>query len=78
MLAVVLDGVRRSVAGCWIMAMSPQLFCAGESWVFEAIDPLAPPVGADPAPGRLTAPMPGHGDEVLVVGRGRRSARASR
>jgi 3-methylcrotonyl-CoA carboxylase alpha subunit len=65
MLAVVLDGVRRSarvldhgnvVAAC----------LEGESWVFEAIDPLAPPVGVDPVSGRLTAPMPGRVVQVLV------------
>ena len=42
------------------------VFVEGESWVFEAIDPLAPPAGADSAAGRLTAPMPGRVVQVLV------------
>jgi 3-methylcrotonyl-CoA carboxylase alpha subunit len=65
MLAVVLDGVRRSARvldhGNVVAA-----FLEGESWVFEAIDPLAPPVGVDPVSGRLTAPMPGRVVQVLV------------
>ena len=48
------------------MAVPSAVFFDGESWVFEAIDPLAPPVGADAAAGRLTAPMPGRVVQVLV------------
>jgi 3-methylcrotonyl-CoA carboxylase alpha subunit len=65
-LAVVLDGVRRIVRvldGGGVTAV----FSEGESWVLEAIDPLAPPEGTDSAAGRLTAPMPGRVVQVLVA-----------
>ena len=65
MLAVVLDGFRRAVR-VLSYGGATAVFFAGESWVFEAIDPLAPPVGADVAAGRLTAPMPGRVVQVLV------------
>ena len=35
--------------------------------MLESIYPLAPPVGADMAAGRLTAPMPGRVVQVLVT-----------
>jgi 3-methylcrotonyl-CoA carboxylase alpha subunit len=65
MLGVVLDGLRRTVRVLdYGGAMA--VFFGGESWVFEAIDPLAPPVGMDAAAGRLTAPMPGRVVQVLA------------
>jgi 3-methylcrotonyl-CoA carboxylase alpha subunit len=64
-LAVVLDGVRRTVR-VLDDGRGAVVFLDGESWVFEAIDPLAPPAGADAAGGRLTAPMPGRVVQVLV------------
>ena len=76
MLAVILDGVRRTVR-VLEYGDATAVFVDGESWVFETIDPLAPPAGADPAAGRLTAPMPGRVVQVLVR-RGMRSDRASR
>ena len=65
MLAVVLDGVRRTVRVLDYGGVTA-VFFDGESWIFEAIDPLAPPAGADAAAGRLTAPMPGRVVQVLV------------
>ena len=79
-LAVVLDGARyrlRVIPHDGSLA----LFCGGESWIVEIADPLVPPVGANIAAGRLTAPMPGrvvqlfvqpgdtvrHGQAMLVV-----------
>ena len=43
------------------------VFIAGAKWEFEAIDPLAPPAGANIGAGRLTAPMPGRVIELLVA-----------
>ena len=65
MLAVVVDGLRRPVR-VLDHGGATAVFFAGESWTFEAIDPLAPPAGADPAGGRLTAPMPGRVVQVMV------------
>ena len=65
MLGVVLDGLRRALR-VLDYGGATAVFFAGESWLFEAIDPLAPPAGADPAAGRLTAPMPGRVVQVLV------------
>ncbi len=64
-LAVVLDGFRCAVRVLHHRGAAA-VFFNGESWVFEAIDPLAPPPGADAATGRLTAPMPGRVVQVLV------------
>ncbi|MGD9618072.1 MAG: acetyl-CoA carboxylase biotin carboxylase subunit [Alphaproteobacteria bacterium] len=65
-LAVVLDGVRRAVRVLDDGGVAA-VFLDGESWLLEAIDPLAPPAGADPTAGRLTAPMPGRVVQVLVT-----------
>jgi len=64
--AIVLDGVRGAVR---ILEHGGTLavFMSGESWVLDAIDPLAPPAGADPTAGRLTAPMPGRVVQLLVA-----------
>jgi len=53
--AVVLDH-RKDVA----------VFIDGEGWRFERVDPLAPPAGADPSAGHLSAPMPGRVVQLLV------------
>jgi len=65
-LAVTLDGVRRAAR---VLEHDGELavFQGGESWQFTAIDPLAPPAGADIAGGRLTAPMPGRVIQLLVA-----------
>jgi 3-methylcrotonyl-CoA carboxylase alpha subunit len=65
-LAVTLDGVRRTAR---VLEHEDELavFLDGESWQFTAIDPLAPPAGADIAGGRLTAPMPGRVIQLLVA-----------
>ena len=42
------------------------VFIDGESWRLELVDPLAPPAGADPHAGRLSAPMPGRVVQLLV------------
>jgi 3-methylcrotonyl-CoA carboxylase alpha subunit len=66
MLAVVLDGVRRTVR-VLDHGGATAVFFEGDSWTLEMIDPLAPPVGVDAASGRLTAPMPGRVVQVLVL-----------
>jgi 3-methylcrotonyl-CoA carboxylase alpha subunit len=43
------------------------VFIGGEGWRLERIDPLAPPDGADPQGGRLSAPMPGRVVQLLVA-----------
>jgi 3-methylcrotonyl-CoA carboxylase alpha subunit len=65
MLGVALDGLRRAVRVLH-HGGATAVFFGGESWIFEAIDPLAPPSGMDAAAGRLTAPMPGRVVQVLV------------
>jgi len=65
-LAVTLDGVRRTMR-VLDNGDTTSVFVEGESWIFETIDPLAPPAGADSTAGRLTAPMPGHVVQVLVT-----------
>ena len=66
-LALTLDGVRRRVLAL-DRDRETAVFAAGAGWRFEEIDPLAPPAGgADPAAGRLTAPMPGRVIGVLVA-----------
>jgi 3-methylcrotonyl-CoA carboxylase alpha subunit len=64
-LAVILDGIRRQVR---VLEHDGELavFVDGEGWHFTAVDPLAPPAGADIAGGRLTAPMPGRVIQLLV------------
>ena len=42
------------------------VFVGGENWLFERVDPLAPPAGADVHAGRLSAPMPGRVVQLLV------------
>jgi 3-methylcrotonyl-CoA carboxylase alpha subunit len=64
-LAVIVDGVRR-VVRVLVHGAATAVFLDGASWLLEAIDPLAPPAGADAAAGRLTAPMPGRVVQVLV------------
>jgi len=64
-LAVILEGVRCTVRVLDYGSIAA-VFFEGEGWVFEAIDPLASPVGVDLASGRLTAPMPGRVVQVLV------------
>jgi 3-methylcrotonyl-CoA carboxylase alpha subunit len=64
-VALSLDGVRR-VVRVLRHAESFAVFAAGEGWFFDAVDPLAPPAGAETASGRLTAPMPGRVVQVLV------------
>ncbi len=65
-LALTLDGVR-----CPLRVLEHDgelvVFHGGESWHFAAVDPLAPPAGADIAGGRLTAPMPGRVIQLLVA-----------
>ena len=65
-LAVTLDGVRCQVR---VLEHDGELavFVDGEGWHFMAVDPLAPPAGADIAGGRLTAPMPGRVIQLLVA-----------
>jgi len=65
-LSVTLDGVRLTVR---VLEHEHELavFVDGESWQFTAVDPLAPPAGADVAGGRLTAPMPGRVIQLLVA-----------
>jgi len=65
-LSVTLDGARSTVR---ILEHEDELavFLDGESWPFTAIDPLAPPAGADTSGGRLTAPMPGRVIQLLVA-----------
>jgi 3-methylcrotonyl-CoA carboxylase alpha subunit len=65
-LAVVLDGFRCAVRVLYHRGATG-VFFDGKSWVFELIDPLAPPAGADAVAGRLTAPMPGRVVQVLVT-----------
>jgi 3-methylcrotonyl-CoA carboxylase alpha subunit len=65
-LAVTLDGVRSTVRVLdhgTVLAV----FVAGESWLLDRVDPLAPPAGAGIAAGRLTAPMPGRVVQLLVA-----------
>jgi 3-methylcrotonyl-CoA carboxylase alpha subunit len=65
-LAVVIDGVRRAVrvadGGAGLA-----VFVGGEGWVFDEVDPLAPPAAAESAAGRLTAPMPGRIVQLFVA-----------
>jgi len=65
-LAVTLDGIRCQVR---VLEHDGELavFVDGEGWHFMAVDPLAPPAGADIAGGRLTAPMPGRVIQLLVA-----------
>ena len=65
-LAVTLDGARQSVR---VLEHERELavFADGEIWQFTAVDPLAPPAGADISGGRLTAPMPGRVIQLLVA-----------
>jgi 3-methylcrotonyl-CoA carboxylase alpha subunit len=65
-LAVTLDGGRRTAR---VLEHEDEraVFLDGESWQFTAVDPLAPPAGADIAGGRLTAPMPGRVIQLLVA-----------
>jgi 3-methylcrotonyl-CoA carboxylase alpha subunit len=65
-LSVTLEGVRSTVR---VLEHEHELavFLDGESWQFTAVDPLAPPAGADVAGGRLTAPMPGRVIQLLVA-----------
>ena len=64
-LAVALDGVRRSVR---LVANDGAItvFVGGNSYVFEAVDPLAPPADAVLGPERLVAPMPGRVVQLFV------------
>jgi 3-methylcrotonyl-CoA carboxylase alpha subunit len=43
------------------------VFAGGVGWRLERVDPLAPPEGADPHAGRLSAPMPGRVVQLLVA-----------
>jgi 3-methylcrotonyl-CoA carboxylase alpha subunit len=43
------------------------VFMEGQGWRFSRADPLAPPAGADPSAGRLSAPMPGRVVQLLVA-----------
>ncbi|HWB49181.1 MAG TPA: acetyl/propionyl/methylcrotonyl-CoA carboxylase subunit alpha [Stellaceae bacterium] len=43
------------------------VFIDGAGWRFTRVDPLAPPAGADPGAGRLSAPMPGRVVQLLVA-----------
>jgi 3-methylcrotonyl-CoA carboxylase alpha subunit len=43
------------------------VFIGGAGWRFTRVDPLAPPAGADPSAGHLSAPMPGRVVQVLVA-----------
>jgi 3-methylcrotonyl-CoA carboxylase alpha subunit len=43
------------------------VFIDGAGWRFTRVDPLAPPAGADPSAGRLSAPMPGRVVQLLVA-----------
>jgi 3-methylcrotonyl-CoA carboxylase alpha subunit len=65
-LAVTLNGAR-SRATVLAHGAALAIFIGGASWVFEEIDPLAPPEAADIGGGRLTAPMPGRVVELLVA-----------
>jgi 3-methylcrotonyl-CoA carboxylase alpha subunit len=64
-LALEFDGVRRRVT---VLERGPEILVAvdGDSWRLVEIDPLAIRAGADPAAGRLTAPMPGRVIRLLV------------
>ena len=65
-LSLTLDGVRTTLR---VLEHDRALavFIGGESWQFAAVDPLAPPAGADISGGRLTAPMPGRVIQLLVA-----------
>jgi 3-methylcrotonyl-CoA carboxylase alpha subunit len=65
-LSLTLDGVRTPLR---VLEHDRALavFVEGESWQFAAVDPLAPPAGADISGGRLTAPMPGRVIQLLVA-----------
>jgi 3-methylcrotonyl-CoA carboxylase alpha subunit len=43
------------------------VFVDGAGWRFARVDSLAPPPGADPSAGRLSAPMPGRVVQLLVA-----------
>jgi 3-methylcrotonyl-CoA carboxylase alpha subunit len=65
-LAVELDGLRQTLR---VLAQGVALtvFLGGDNWTLEMLDPLAPPAGADPTAGRLTAPMPGRVVQLFVA-----------
>src|SRR5256714_5900439 len=65
-LSLTLDGARTTLR---VLEHDRALavFVEGESWRFAAVDPLAPPAGADISGGRLTAPMPGRVIQLLVA-----------
>jgi 3-methylcrotonyl-CoA carboxylase alpha subunit len=65
-LAVALDGIRR-VTRVIAHGTSLAVFLDGESWLLEAVDPLAPPADAVLGAGRLTAPMPGRVVQIFVA-----------
>jgi len=65
-LRVTLDGENRPAT---VVEHSGTItaFSDGQSWRFKIVDLLAPPAGADPTAGRLTAPMPGRVVQLLVA-----------
>jgi 3-methylcrotonyl-CoA carboxylase alpha subunit len=65
-LSLTLDGVRTTLR-VLEHDLALAVFVGGESWRFAAVDPLAPPAGADISGGRLTAPMPGRVIQLLVA-----------
>jgi 3-methylcrotonyl-CoA carboxylase alpha subunit len=75
LLAIDLDGVRQRVR---VLEHGPEMLIVvdGDRWRLVELDPLAARAGADPAAGRLTAPMPGRVIRLLVEtgGRVRRGA----
>ncbi|HVB17671.1 MAG TPA: biotin/lipoyl-containing protein, partial [Stellaceae bacterium] len=65
-LAVILDGVRRTVR-ILEAAGALAVWAGGESWVLRQLDPLMPPAAAEIGAGRLSAPMPGRVVQLLVA-----------
>jgi 3-methylcrotonyl-CoA carboxylase alpha subunit len=65
-LSLTLDGVQTTLR-VLEHDLALAVFVGGESWRFAAVDPLAPPAGADISGGRLTAPMPGRVIQLLVA-----------
>jgi len=64
--AMTLDGVR-SPAVVLDHGDEVAVFLDGAGWRLARVDPLAPPAGADPSAGRLSAPMPGRVVQLLVA-----------
>jgi 3-methylcrotonyl-CoA carboxylase alpha subunit len=60
------DGVRLPVI---VLDHADEIavFLGGAGWRLVRVDPLAPPAGADPSAGRLSAPMPGRVVQLLVA-----------